>query len=107
MPVGFRRAGRLPARIPAIWWSRMDRRRAARVRRALIDVVRTQIATGNPPATRATLERLLQEGHSRKQAVRLIAVAILCEMNDMMAEERNFDERRFTEMLDALPELPE
>jgi hypothetical protein len=75
-------------------------------RAAIFEVVDNQLRAGDPPETRRTLERLMEEGRSRQEARRLIALVVICEINDMVREGRAFDEARFVAALQRLPEPP-
>lgn len=72
-----------------------------------MEVVENQLRDNNPPETRETLERLLQEGHSEKEAKGLIAAAIAAETCRIMKENSPFDHDRFVASLNKLPLLPE
>ena len=69
------------------------------VRDAFLDTVLNQIETGDPPETKATLERLMAEGHPRNHALQLIAAALRTEMNRMMSESTPFDNDRYAALL--------
>jgi len=61
-----------------------------------------QIATGDPPETKATLDRLMSEGYSKSQALQAIASALRVEMNRMVTEMTPFDNARYAELLSKL-----
>ncbi|MBE9608205.1 hypothetical protein [Chitinilyticum piscinae] len=73
----------------------------------ILAVVENQIAASNPPIVRQTLNRLLLGMLERDDAIELIAVVLVNEMDAMLEEDRGFDLARYTELLKALPELPE
>jgi hypothetical protein len=73
----------------------------------IIEVVQNQIQANDPPETKQTYERLLTEGHSDNEALRLIACALSSEMFQMMKEKKTFSEERFIKMLNALPQKNE
>jgi uncharacterized protein YoaH (UPF0181 family) len=66
---------------------------------AFLDTVMNQLATGDPPETKATLERLMSEGYSKSQALQAIAAALRVEMNRMMTDMAPFDNARYAELL--------
>lgn len=72
---------------------------------AILEVVDNQLAADDPPETRQTLERLMEEGHSRKQARKLIGHVVLAEVMEMLEQNRFFDHRRFSRALKRLPRL--
>lgn len=73
----------------------------------LIEAIENQIAAGEPAATQATLNKLTLVGYAREDAVRLMALILAHEIENMLAENRPFDGAGYERMLRALPELPE
>ena len=49
----------------------------------MYEVVDNQLRDGTPLETRQTLERLIAEGHTRQEARRLIACAVVSEIFDV------------------------
>ena len=76
------------------------------VQAALFDVLDNQLRDGEPPETRATLERLLGQGIVLEEARRLIAAVIVAEIFDVMKSNTPFDLERFVGRLATLPETP-
>ncbi|MGJ3254139.1 MAG: DUF1841 family protein [Elainellaceae cyanobacterium] len=76
-----------------------------KVRAAILEAVEHQLDHLDPPETKQTYDRLCAEGHSSDEAKRLIAYALLSEMNDMMKTNRVFDQARYAEILERLPAL--
>ena len=76
------------------------------LRSAILEVVDNQIRDNEPPETRQTLQRLMTEGHSRKEAKELIAAVVVSEMYEVLTEGQPFDRDRFVAALNKLPELP-
>src|SRR3972149_1894651 len=76
------------------------------LRRALMEVVRNQLRDGEPPETRATLDRLMAEGHPREQALEVILGVVSSEIVDILNQGEPFNESRFVAALRALPLLP-
>jgi len=74
---------------------------------AVLEVVENQLAGNNPPETKKTYERLIQEGHSDEDAKMLIGSVIAAEMFYIMKRNEPFDNARFVEALNRLPEIPE
>jgi hypothetical protein len=62
---------------------------------AIMDVLDNQLRHHDPPETRDTLERLLDEGTDREEARRLIGCVIAAELVDVMKSSRPFDRERF------------
>ncbi len=73
------------------------------VRDVFMEVVVNQLETGDPPETKATLERLMAAGHARGEAMQLIAAVARNEMQAMMAAGREFDDARYAALLAKLP----
>ena len=75
------------------------------VQNAYMEIVANQLETGDPPETRATLDRLVAAGHSSSEAMQLMAAVARNEMQAMLAAGRLFDNVRFAKLLAKLPEL--
>ncbi len=73
------------------------------VRDVFMEVVVNQLETGDPPETKATLERLIAAGHARGEAMQLISAVVRNEMQAMMAAGREFDNARYAGLLARLP----
>ncbi|HXF80647.1 MAG TPA: hypothetical protein VN598_17405 [Usitatibacter sp.] len=69
------------------------------VRDAFLDTVLNQLETGDPPETKATLDRLMAEGYSRPHALQAIAAALRVEMNRMLSESTPFDNDKYAALL--------
>jgi uncharacterized protein YoaH (UPF0181 family) len=69
------------------------------VRDAFLDTVLNQLETGDPPETKATLDRLMAEGYSRAHALQAIAAALRTEMNRMLSESTPFDNDKYAALL--------
>jgi hypothetical protein len=76
------------------------------VQAALYDVLDTQLRDGDPPETRATLERLRSDGVEEDEARRLIGCVIAAEIFEVMKSNKPFDRERFVSRLETLPEMP-
>ncbi|MFS0828902.1 hypothetical protein [Pseudomonas phoenicis] len=73
---------------------------------ALIEVIENQIASGEPPATKATLNKLTLVGVPREDSLILMAMVLTFEIENMLADDRPFDTAWYEQALRALPELP-
>ncbi len=76
------------------------------VRAALFEAIENQLRSNDPPETRHTLDRLLNAGRSRKEAMKLIACVLLNEMNDVLKTQSPYNNARYVANLRHLPELP-
>lgn len=75
------------------------------LRAAILAAVDEQLAQGEPPEVRATLERLVAEGYTREGARELIASAVASELFAVMASGEPYDEARYKAALARLPHL--
>jgi peroxiredoxin family protein len=73
---------------------------------AILEAVKNQIRDNNPPETALTLARLLKNGESKENAMRLIACALSVELFAVMKNNEAFNEGRYEYTLRRLPELP-
>ena len=71
----------------------------------LIEVIENQLADGNPIKAKETLMRLMMTGTPREDAVAMMACAVAIEIFDVMKNDNEFDLKRYSENLDALPDL--
>lgn len=74
---------------------------------AILEVVENQLAGNDPPETKKTYERLVQDGHSEVDAKKLIGCVVAAEMFFVMKQGKPFDHARFVAALDRLPQIPE
>lgn len=73
---------------------------------AIVEAVKNQIYDNNPPEAALTLTRLLKNGESRENAMRLIACALSVELFAVLKNNETFNEVRYVDNLRRLPELP-
>jgi len=76
------------------------------LRATILEIVDNQIRNHDPPEALATYERLIGQGHSDKEARRLIGCVIASELVGIVNESRKYDHRRYLAALEALPRLP-
>ncbi len=69
------------------------------LRKMFLDLVETQIETGNPAVVGETLDRLMQSGYARDESVRLIGAALVEELHTVLATQQTYDEERYTASL--------
>ena len=75
-------------------------------RAVIMEVVENQIRGNDPPQTKQTLMRLMETGHSEREAKRLIGCAVSAEIFDVLKNQEPFNLERFVKALDRLPEMP-
>ncbi|ACJ29299.1 Conserved hypothetical protein [Shewanella piezotolerans WP3] len=71
----------------------------------LIETVENQIADGEPRKVKETLMRLVMTGTQREEAIEWMACALAIEVSDVMQNNASFNHVRYTQHLDALPNL--
>jgi len=77
-----------------------------RMKKIILGVVDNQLRANDPPETRSTLKRLVEEGYSEKDAKELIGCAVTSEIFDIMKNSEEFDLERYIAALNELPKLP-
>ncbi len=78
----------------------------ARARAAMLEAIETQLRSKDPPETRQTYERLMKEGFSRDQTMKLIACALVGELFGVLKNESKYEHARYAANLKRLPKLP-
>ncbi len=78
-----------------------------RLKAMVLKVVDNQLRANDPPETRSTLERLLKEGYSKKEAKELIGCVVTSEIFDIMKTKKEFNPLRYRAALSRLPQLPD
>ena len=73
-----------------------------RLKRLVLEVVDNQVRDNNPPETKATLERLMKNGHSRKESREMIGAAVATQIWEIMAQGAEFDEEKYSAELRKL-----
>ncbi|UTV28855.1 hypothetical protein [Photobacterium atrarenae] len=72
----------------------------------LVETIENQLEEGNPIKVKETLMRLMMTGTPREEAIEMMACALSVEVFDVAKNDGNFDLKRYSENLDALPEMP-
>lgn len=85
----------------------MTRGNPEAVRATLFEVIENQLRENDPPETQETLNRLVTEGHTRDEAMKLIACALVIEIYDVLKTRAPYDHARYAANLRRLPELPD
>lgn len=75
-------------------------------RDAIFEAIENQIRDNNPPITKETFDRLLAEGYSKNEAMKLIGFSLANEISEIMNNSQPFDEERYSQNLRNLPALP-
>lgn len=77
-----------------------------RLKGVILQVVDNQLRANDPPETKQTLDRLISEGYSKKEAKELIGCVVSSEIFDIMKKQEEFNLERFVNLLKRLPKLP-
>lgn len=73
----------------------------------LIEAIQNQIDSDNPPATKATFNKLTLVGWEREDILDVMAQVLAVEIDAMLEADRPFDTAWYEAALRALPTLPE
>ena len=71
------------------------------------EVVRNQIKQNDPPETKLTYDRLINEGFPEDEVMRLLAVVVAAEIFIVMKSGEPFNQERYINWLNDLPKVPE
>lgn len=72
----------------------------------LTQAIENQIESDNPPAAKATFNKLTLVGYEREDILNLMAHVLAIEIDAVLEEDRAFDTEWYEAALRALPELP-
>ncbi|GGL35527.1 hypothetical protein GCM10009091_16880 [Pseudomonas brenneri] len=72
----------------------------------LTQAIENQIESENPPAAKATFNKLTLVGYEREDILNLMAHVLAVEIDAMLEEDRPFNTDWYETALRALPELP-
>jgi len=72
----------------------------------LFEVIENQLADNYPKKVKETLLRLCMTGHSRDEALELMACALAPEMFAVIEQRQEFNLNRYEQHLALLPETP-
>lgn len=74
-----------------------------RLQKAILEAVENQLRADDPPETKQTFDRLLREGYSEDDAMKLIGRAVATEIYEVLKNKTPFDEERYVKALKELP----
>jgi hypothetical protein len=72
----------------------------------LVEAIENQIESDNPPAAKATFNKLTLVGYEREEILNLMAHVLAVEIDAILEEDRAFNTEWYETALRALPELP-
>ncbi len=76
------------------------------IREQILEVVENQLRANDPPETKQTYDRLVDLGYNDSDAKKLISQCVLVEIFDAYKHGKTFDEKRFVQNLNNLPQEP-
>ncbi|MDB1123596.1 hypothetical protein [Vibrio algarum] len=71
----------------------------------LLETIENQLEDGQPIKVKETLMRLMMTGTTKEDAKAMMACALTIEVFDVMRNAGKFNEKRYAEHLDMLPDL--
>ena len=77
-----------------------------RLNKAILDVVENQLRDLDPPETKETFDRLIEEDYSEEEARTLIGYVVASEIFDILKYMKPYNHERYVDALRRLPELP-
>ena len=75
-------------------------------RKAIFEAIENQMRDNNPPVTKETYNRLIADGHTKSEAMKLIGFSLANEISEIMNGNQPFNEERYSQNLRNLPDLP-
>ncbi len=72
----------------------------------LTQAIENQIDSDNPPAAKATFNKLTLVGYEREDILEMMAHVLAVEIDALLEEDRPFNSEWYEKALRALPELP-
>ncbi|KAF1026397.1 MAG: hypothetical protein GAK37_02675 [Pseudomonas sp.] len=72
----------------------------------LVEAIENQIESENPPAAKATFNKLTLVGYEREDILNMMAHVLAVEIDALLEEDRPFNTQWYEAALRALPELP-
>ena len=72
----------------------------------LIEAIENQIESENPPAAKATINKLTLVGYEREDILQMMAHVLAVEIDALLEEDRPFNTEWYETALRALPTLP-
>ena len=74
--------------------------------KAIFEAIENQMRDNNPPITKVTFDRLIADGYTKNEAMKLIGYALANEISEIMNSDQPFSEDRYSQNLKNLPDLP-
>jgi len=72
----------------------------------LTEAIENQIESDNPPAAKATFNKLTLVGYEREDILEMMAHVLAVEIDGILKDDRPFNTEWYEKALRALPEMP-
>jgi hypothetical protein len=72
----------------------------------LIEAIENQIESDNPPAAKATFNKLTLVGYGREDILEMMAHVLAVEIDGILKDDRPFNTEWYEKALRALPDMP-
>lgn len=72
----------------------------------LIEAIENQIESDNPPAAKATFNKLTLVGYEREDILEMMAHVLAVEIDGILKDDRPFNTEWYEKALRTLPEMP-
>lgn len=76
------------------------------LREQIFEIIKNQLRSNNPPETKATYNRLLEDGFDDSDTRQMIGQCLAVELFNIMKFGKPFDNKRYIKNLKALPKEP-
>jgi len=84
----------------------MEKTENQKLRKAVLEVIHTQIRENDPPEMKHALKRLREQAFSEEEALKLIGYVVVSEVFSVLKENRPYDKEKYIAALNDLPRLP-
>jgi hypothetical protein len=73
---------------------------------AIFEIIDNQMRDETPPETKQTFDRLIADGYSHEETMKLIGCVVSSEIFAVLKQRQPYNQERYVAALKALPELP-
>ena len=84
----------------------MEKTKNQKLRKAVLEVIHTQIRENDPPEMKQALERLRDQGFAEEEVIKRIGYIVVSEVFSVLKENRPYDREKYIAALNDLPRLP-
>ena len=68
-------------------------------REAIFEIIENQIRDNTPPETKQTYDRLIADGHSHEEAMKMIGCVVTSEIFDVLKQNQPYNQERYVAAL--------